>query len=660
MTELRDYQQEMLGRVHRAWRKHQSVMVQMPTGTGKTHLMAAVIREQLSKGVLVVAHRVELIQQIKETLLAFGIEAIMNNEERRENNEQRTIYNEERTKNNEELGITCWSNEPRSSSAHEMTDQIVNRESDGFVIVESIQKLSRHLAEVAYEPGLIVVDEAHHALASTYRILWDRWPKAKFLGLTATPCRLNGAPFTDLFDVLLQSWDIRKFIRKGWLSDFEYVSASPDNLMARQVFSLRKRGTDGDYQTKEMAAVMDCPESIEHLYKTYRTFALGRKGIVYAINREHAMHIQEYYAVHGVDCAMIDAKTPAQERERLVDDYKLGVLRVLVNVDIFSEGFDCPEVEFIQLARPTLSLSKYLQQVGRGMRVSDNKSHVLILDQVGLYQTFGLPTDDRDWQSLFLGQSEGKGNVGVSRCVLKEADVEEKELVNLEMVRIKSCGEMGTGLEVFLQGGRYGVMRNGMVTCPAVFREVRRLDRTSRFFALGIYPSKREDYGMTTVIDRKGLDLKVRLYGQVVQDGDFFRVSDGVYVGSWDSVGGRYYDIGFPKVETVGGIEVVFADEKGYKLRCSTGVVSPSFDKDEVLYNHDIAIIRDSLIVKRDNNHAYRIWGYLGDSVLVQGDKVYGYQQIFRDGKLGAFFVRPPEGMTRVVDFKQLGLKRAK
>ena len=365
-TVLRDYQQEMLGRVNDAWRQCRSVMVQMPTGTGKTHLMAEVIRRERLRvnsnndiSVLIVAHRRELIAQISETLDGFGVEH----------------------------GLIV-SGQPVDVTKH--------------VQVASIQTLTRRSispkerGNMVLNFSLVIVDEAHHAVAKTYRMLWEQWPEARFLGLTATPCRLNGATFTDLFDTLLQSWTIQEFIDKGWLSDFDYVSASPGSEELRRVASLTKRGVDGDYQTKELATVMDCPESIAHLYKTYEQFADGKKGIVYAINREHAQHIAAYYQEHGVSCAVIDAKTPGKERATLVEQYKRGALDVLVNVDIFSEGFDCPEVEFIQLARPTLSLNKYLQQVGRGMRISEGKDAVLILDQVGLYQMFGLPTEERD------------------------------------------------------------------------------------------------------------------------------------------------------------------------------------------------------------------------------------------------------------------------
>ncbi len=392
---LRGYQREMLGRINEAWRSCRSVMVQMPTGTGKTVLMTEVIRTwTIDHGpltILIVAHRRELIEQIRQTLDRRTKEQVFD----RRTEEQKDI--------------------DRRTEGQVFSDK--RTEEHSFVTVTSIQKLSRAEENdllLAKEYSLIIIDEAHHALAKTYRQLWERWPEAKFLGLTATPCRLSGEGFEDLFDVLLQGEDIQWFIDQKWLSDFEYVSARPDSLVMHQIGGLRKRGADGDYQTKEMVTVMDVPESIAHLYDSYEAFAWGKKGIVYAIDRAHASHIAAYYQSKGVRCAVIDSQTPAVERAQIVEKYKASPcsVDVIVNVDIFSEGFDCPEVEFIQLARPTLSLSKYLQQVGRGMRVSEGKDCVLILDNVGLYQRFGLPTDCRDWCQMFHGRMAGKGQTG--------------------------------------------------------------------------------------------------------------------------------------------------------------------------------------------------------------------------------------------------------
>ena len=595
---LRDYQAEMLQRLRDTWARRQSVMLQMPTGTGKTHLMAAVIRQWSEGagdgGVLVVAHRMELIGQISQTLSAFGIGH----------------------------GLVV-----SGKSTHERQP----------VQVASIQTLARRMDETVLNPSLVIVDEAHHALAKTYRMLWEKWPEARFLGLTATPCRLNGAAFTDLFDTLLQSWTIQAFIDKGWLSDFEYVSARPDSMAVHRVRSLARRGTDGDYQTKEMAMVMDVPESIAHLYASYDAYARGKKGIVYAIDRRHARHISDYYGAHGVRCCWIEARTPARERQQLVEAYRKGEVDVIVNVDIFSEGFDCPEVEFIQLARPTLSLSKYLQQVGRGMRISEGKQHVLILDQVGLYQTFGLPTDERDWQQTFSGRTAGKGMPAETRPVVIDGDARERELVNLEMVRIRRRSEPQEGLAIILQDGRYGVMKDGKVTCQPVFEQVRRIDG-GRVFALATYPYCISRHGKTTVIDRQGTDMRAELYGKVTRNGEYFHASN--LTGEdiiWDSVGFGYYRKQEPRFETVGGIEIRKDEASGlYGLRYTRGLQGFRFRKSDILYNQHIAVIRDVLVIRNEDGYrAYRIFAFMRDRILVCANKQYQSCEVFWDGSFG-------------------------
>jgi superfamily II DNA or RNA helicase len=572
---LRDYQKEMKDRLETAWKKYRSVMVQMPTGTGKTYLMAEVIRGEKIEvsgersevrgengGVLIVAHRVELIGQISQTLDAFGVPHGV---------------------------IDRW------------TKDIDEVTSEHQVVVASIQTLSRRIQNTDgtdltnFRPKVVIVDEAHHAVAKTYRLLWDVWPEAKFLGLTATPCRLNYTGFTDLFDTLLESYSIQHFIDKGWLSDFEYVSVTPDNILVGRIAGLKKRGVDGDYQTKEMATVMDSPESIAHLYRSYEQFAKGKKGIIYAISREHAQHIADYYMKQGVKCCWIEAMTPAEERHQLVDAYREGRMDVIVNVDIFSEGFDCPEVEFIQLARPTLSLSKYLQQVGRGMRYIPNKDYVVILDQVGMYQTFGLPTEDRDWNLMFQGKMTGRGHQGSGRGYIIRGEGNERTLVNLEMVRIKRHGEKSTGVEIFIKDGRYGVLKDGKVTCEPEFEHIQRIPE-GPYFAIATYPY--EVYkGRSTVISQSGMDLRVRLFGKVVAEGD---VVEGENMEGrpayWDGVGQAYYDAK-PEFETVGGVEMVRQNGK-YLLRQHTTYLKEPVGKEDIWYNKYILWMKDVVIVK--------------------------------------------------------------
>ena len=372
--ELFDYQEDMKARIEKALCLHRSVMAQMPTGTGKTYLLTAVIdsfvRANPKAKVWIVAHRRELVSQIDETVRKFH-------------------------------------------SYSSATSSLLSS-----VKAMSIQWLMRHYDEIEEEPGMIVIDEAHHALAKTYKEMWERFPKAKFLGLTATPCRLNGKGFTDLFDVLVQSWGVPEFISKGRLATYDFVSIKSDGVTQRLIDSLQKRGADGDYQNKEMDMLLNKKPSIERLYRSLEEFGKDRKGIVYAINISHAQKITKLYQEHGVKAIAIDSKTPATERQQDIEAFKKGDIQVLVNVDIFSEGFDCPDVEFVQLARPTLSLAKYLQMVGRGLRVAKGKKNCVIIDNVGLYRVFGLPSQVWNWNAMF----EGKLKVGKKKETPKERE----------------------------------------------------------------------------------------------------------------------------------------------------------------------------------------------------------------------------------------------
>lgn len=390
--QLYEYQKDMLRQIEDAFVTHQSVMVQMPTGTGKTVLISEVVKREERRVknpcVWIVVHRRELVEQIKETL------------ERR-------------------LG----------------TSLDAEREKSNVIEVFSIQWLSRHYQELEERPSLIVIDEAHHAVAKTYEEVMNAYPNAKKLGMTATPCRLTKRGFTDMFEVLLCSHSIPKFIKEGYLSDFDYISLNPNSEDQKKIDGLEKRAADGDYNIAEMQEVLDCKPSIERLYQTIKDFASGKKGIVYAINIEHAEHIAEYYREQGLAAVAISSKTPKEERRRMIELFKEGSasdkpycaslslittvgqdetpkeIQILVNVDLFGEGFDCPDVEFIQLARPTLSLAKYLQMVGRGLRVAKGKECCTLLDNVGLYRLFGLPTTDWDWSCMFLGRQAGKGDI---------------------------------------------------------------------------------------------------------------------------------------------------------------------------------------------------------------------------------------------------------
>ena len=575
---LFDYQEDMKERIEKALRLHRSVMAQMPTGTGKTVLLASVVesflREHSNCNVWIVAHRRELVSQIRETIERVFFESPRPSFQRGLHFLPKPLFLRKRGCNRptrcseplrskvggpskvspdcagwDRLGAIgaskvspdCLS-AGASKEASECSPDCLSASAFNVPIkAVSIQWLSKHYDEIEEEPGMIVIDEAHHALAKTYKEMWERFPNAKFLGLTATPCRLNGKGFTDLFDVLVQSWSVPEFISKGRLATYDFVSIKSDGVTQRLIDSLQKRGADGDYQNKEMDMLLNKKPSIERLYRSLEEYGKDRKGIVYAINISHANAIAEFYREHGIAAVAIDSKTPSSLRKELIERFKassntsfskitpslftikegstshpdpltlrgeggnrptrcseplrskvggaskpspdcagwdrlgatclraaeglgdrlgmsgaskvspdcagwdrlgatclraadnvgdslgatclrpadgLAPIQVLVNVDIFSEGFDCPDVEFVQLARPTLSLAKYLQMLGRGLRVAKGKKNCVIIDNVGLYRVFGLPSQVWNWNAMF----EGKLKVGKRKETPKDRE----------------------------------------------------------------------------------------------------------------------------------------------------------------------------------------------------------------------------------------------
>lgn len=388
---LRPYQIESKKEIYEAWLSVRSVLFQMPTGTGKTRLFASIIKDvrtiSIAKAIipqpriLVLAHRTELIEQISNTIT-------------------------------NKYHITCG-----------IIKSGILENMDAMVQVASVQSLTRRLARWGTIPfGLIVIDEAHHALAKTYLKICSAFPYARILGVTATPCRLNGESFRKIFDKLIVSPSVQSFIEMGYLSRFQYYSIKPTTQIQYDIDSIKYFGANGDYAERELMDICDRTQVRAQLIKSYNQYAKGKKGIIYTINKTHNKHVAQQYKDIGVSVATIDSDTPAEERRQIVFDFRNGKYDIICNVNIFSEGFDCPDIEFIQLARPTLSLSLYLQQVGRALRISDNKAYALILDNVGSYNKFGLPNKPIDWNRYF----KGIGSV-VPNLWMKESVTTSKE-----------------------------------------------------------------------------------------------------------------------------------------------------------------------------------------------------------------------------------------
>lgn len=363
---LRPYQQDAKVQIFNAWNSWYSVMLQMPTGTGKTMLFTSLINDLKKNAdcrILIVAHRSELIEQIDNNLNRYNIEH----------------------------GIIA------SGTIRDLNKQVQ---------VASVQTLT-HRANTelmaTLKPDFIIIDEAHHSLATTYTSFWKAYPKVHKLGVTATPYRLNGASFESHFETLISTLQVQEFIKNGYLSNYKFYADNPKSSLSKAVDSIRGKSTTGDYKVSDLLNSLNVADHIQHLVHCYLKYAKDLKGIVYAISVEHANEICKAYQAIGIETAFIDSKTPSRQRKQIIEDFKANKIRIMVNVDIFSEGFDCPDIEFVQLARPSYSLAKYLQQVGRALRITENKKEAIILDNARMYSKFGLPSENRNWQDDFSG-----------------------------------------------------------------------------------------------------------------------------------------------------------------------------------------------------------------------------------------------------------------
>ncbi|HIX26125.1 MAG TPA: DEAD/DEAH box helicase [Candidatus Barnesiella excrementigallinarum] len=382
---LRDYQQLAKEEIFSKWNRVDNILYQMPTGTGKTRLFTSIIRDisiwglrhNINYRILIIAHRSELIEQSSRSLDKYRIKH----------------------------GVLAGT----------MKDK---RDLTQAIQVASIQTITHPANQCLIDDlkfDFIIIDEAHHAVAKSYQKLWEFCPDAKKLGVTATPWRMNNSGFAQIFDAYIPSMSIKDFIQKGWLATYQYYSIPTSSELVKSIESIREFDIEGDYKNSALVEVCDTSKIRAQLYDSYEKNVLGKKGIIYSISREHSEHICLQYRSRGVAIENIDSKTPAKVREKVIQAFRNGEIDIIVNVDIFSEGFDCPDIEFIQLARPTKSLVKYIQQVGRGLRKNGDKK-CIILDNVGMYSRFGLPDEERDWESFFYGEEkEPTSTKGYSR-----------------------------------------------------------------------------------------------------------------------------------------------------------------------------------------------------------------------------------------------------
>ncbi len=352
---LREYQQKAIEDILSSFNKNDSVMLQMPTGTGKTTVFAELIRiwiKEINIGqrVLVIVHRKELVDQALARIKQFG-----------------------------NLAARI-----QSGYATELDKQVQ---------VGMMQSL-RNIKRLPKNLSLIIIDEAHHTPAKSYRDILKNYTdkNVKLLGVTATPCRTNGEGFKDLYQQLITSDSISTFIEKGYLAKIRHLAFAIPDLSKIKINKMTK-----DYDEKGLELIVRDDKVIADLIESYIKHAENKKAIVFAVNKAHSKDIVKRFNEKNIPAAYIDADTDKEDRNRIVDEFKAGTYKVLCNVNIFTEGFDCPDIEVVMLARPTKSFSLYLQQVGRVMRPFPGKEHGLILDNASLWSEHGLVTKDMNW-----------------------------------------------------------------------------------------------------------------------------------------------------------------------------------------------------------------------------------------------------------------------
>lgn len=346
---LRPYQANAVRELSKAFCEQQRVVAVAPTGSGKTVIAVAFILKSGHRRVLWVAHRIELLRQAVAQLKAAGVPA-------------------------EEIGILSG---PDKSNP------------DARILVASVDMFRQRLVP---DIDLIVLDEAHRGAAQSYQDIVFARPSAEVLGLTATPERLDGKPLGDTFGAMVVMAEAVELIADGFIAHVTCYGIPLEK--AREILKGVKSGRE--FNEKDLGKAMSKAPLMGDIVKECARLAPGAATIVFAVNREHGRALLARFRKADRSAEYVDGGTPSGERSVIIERLKSGETEVVVNVDVLSEGFDCPPVKCIALARPTKSLTRFLQQVGRASRPWHGKRPI-ILDHAGNCWRFGLPETPRDW-----------------------------------------------------------------------------------------------------------------------------------------------------------------------------------------------------------------------------------------------------------------------
>ena len=362
MIRLRSYQEEMVQEIASEFgRSQQRVCAVAPCGAGKTVMVGWMAGGTAAKGrrVLFLVHRQELIDQSSTTFTDMGIQH----------------------------GVIA---------AHSA------KQYGSLVQVGSVQTVARRLPEMP-APDFIIIDEAHHATANTWKKIIAAYPEASVLGVTATPARLGGQGLGDVFQSLVLGPSVKELISWGNLAPYKYY-APP---VRADLEGMRVKF--GEFVRSEVELRMDKAELIGDLVEQYQRLAPGMRAVCYCVSRAHSEHVALSFRKAGIEALHIDGETPKEVRKQAIANFRSGQIKVLCNVDLISEGFDVPAMEATILARPTASLTLYIQQAMRSMRPDREhpEKQAIVIDHVGNVFRHGLPDEEREWSLEAVKKKRG-------------------------------------------------------------------------------------------------------------------------------------------------------------------------------------------------------------------------------------------------------------
>ena len=352
MIALRPYQTQMVQAVLDAYAQGvRRVCAVAPCGAGKTVMVGWMIAKAQLQGVrtLFIVHRKELLAQADRTFQAMGIH-------------------------------------------HGVIASGVPMDASQSVQIGSTQTVAKRLEQLL-DVQFIVIDGAHHATAATWRKIMARYPEASVLGVTATPARLGGSGLGDVFDTLIMGPSVQQLIEWGNLAPYRYF-APPSKANMGAVHSRM-----GDYVKSELEQAVNDADIIGDIVENYRKLADGKQACCYCVTRKHSEHVAALFREAGIPAQHVDGDTDKSLRNAIIERFRRREIKVLCNVDLFGEGFDVPGMEAVILARPTQSLTLYIQQAMRAMRPDPDNPHkvAVIIDHAGNCFRHGLPDEDREW-----------------------------------------------------------------------------------------------------------------------------------------------------------------------------------------------------------------------------------------------------------------------